>query len=56
MHGFGGGATGLGNVGTVTLGLVRLRAVARFPTSLDASRAVSGGKPHLHSINFKAEV
>src|SRR5258708_23798933 len=55
-HGFGGGATGLGNGGIVTFGLVRLRAVARLPTSLDASRAVSGAKPHLHSISFRAEV
>ena len=41
-QGCGGGGGGEGNEGTIGLGFEKSSAVARFPTSLEASRAVSG--------------
>ena len=52
----GAGALGLGSLGTAKFGLAKFRAVARLPTSVEASRAVKGDSPQRHSINFSAEV
>ena len=56
MHGLVCGLLGLGSDGTFVIGCVRSSAIKMFPTSEEASRAVNGGRPNLHSISFRTEV
>src|SRR5581483_3115257 len=56
MHGTIGGGAGSGSDGTAASGLWKLSTSRRFPTSADASRAVSGARPKRHSISFRTEV
>src|ERR1700732_2359910 len=52
VSGFGG----FGSAGNAGCGFGRVRAVRMLAMPEEASRAVSGVSPYLHSINFRTEV
>src|SRR5947209_3619136 len=45
-----------GNIGIEVTGDAKLKVTAGFPMAAEASRSVSGGRLHRHSISFKTEV
>ena len=50
------GGAGIGSAGIAGPGWARLSANARLPTSVNASREVSGLRFHRHSISFRIDV